>query len=45
MMHFAAKAAPFFQQVVEVVELLSRKVDAPSGTAVTTARGSLPRPG
>ncbi len=38
MMHFAAKAAPFFESV-EIIELHHpRKVDAPSGTAVTTAR-------
>lgn len=38
MMAFAAKAAPFFESV-EVVELHHpRKVDAPSGTAATTAR-------
>lgn len=37
MMHFAAKAAPFFESV-EVIELHHpRKVDAPSGTAQTTA--------
>ncbi len=37
MMHFAAKAAPFFESV-EVIELHHpRKVDAPSGTAATTA--------
>ncbi len=37
LMHFAAKAAPFFESV-EVVELHHpRKVDAPSGTAITTA--------
>ncbi|MGI5951924.1 MAG: 4-hydroxy-tetrahydrodipicolinate reductase [Brooklawnia sp.] len=38
MMHFAAQAAPFFESV-EVVELHHpRKVDAPSGTAATTAQ-------
>ena len=38
MMHFAAKAAPFFESV-EIIELHHpRKVDAPSGTAQTTAR-------
>lgn len=38
MMHFAAKAAPYFESV-EVIELHHpRKVDAPSGTAATTAR-------
>lgn len=38
MMHFAAKAAPFFESV-EVIELHHpRKADAPSGTAATTAR-------
>lgn len=37
MMHFAKKAAPFFESV-EVVELHHpNKADAPSGTAVTTA--------
>lgn len=37
MMHFAEKAAPFFESV-EVIELHHpRKVDAPSGTAATTA--------
>lgn len=37
MMHFAAMAAPFFESV-EVIELHHpRKVDAPSGTAATTA--------
>lgn len=37
LMHFAAKAAPFFESV-EVIELHHpRKVDAPSGTAITTA--------
>ena len=37
MMHFAAKAAPFFESA-EVIELHHpRKVDAPSGTAVATA--------
>jgi len=38
MMHFATKAAPFFESV-EVIELHHpRKVDAPSGTAASTAR-------
>lgn len=38
MMHFAAKAAPFFESA-EVIELHHpRKVDAPSGTAVATAQ-------
>lgn len=38
LMHFAAKAAPFFESV-EVIELHHpRKVDAPSGTAITTAQ-------
>ena len=38
MMHFAEKAAPFFESV-EIVELHhENKVDAPSGTAATTAR-------
>lgn len=38
MMAFAAKAAPFFESA-EIIELHHpRKVDAPSGTAVTTAR-------
>lgn len=38
MMKFAAAAAPFFESV-EVIELHHpRKVDAPSGTAATTAR-------
>lgn len=37
LMHFAAKAAPFFESV-EVVELHHPgKADAPSGTAITTA--------
>lgn len=37
MMHFAAKAAPFFESV-EIIELHHpHKADAPSGTAVTTA--------
>lgn len=38
MMHFAEKAAPFFESV-EIIELHhENKVDAPSGTAATTAR-------
>jgi 4-hydroxy-tetrahydrodipicolinate reductase len=38
MMRFAAQAAPYFESV-EVVELHHpRKLDAPSGTAVTTAK-------
>lgn len=38
LMAFAAKAAPFFESA-EIIELHHpRKVDAPSGTAVTTAR-------
>lgn len=38
MMHFAEFAAPFFESV-EIVELHHpRKVDAPSGTAATTAK-------
>ena len=37
MMHFAKQAAPFFESV-EIIELHhDRKVDAPSGTAKTTA--------
>lgn len=37
LMHFAAKAAPFFDSV-EVIELHHpNKLDAPSGTAITTA--------
>ncbi len=39
MMHFAAVAAPFFE-VAEIIELHhDRKIDAPSGTALATARG------
>ena len=44
MMAFAEKAAPFFDSA-EIVELHHpRKLDAPSGTAASTARRSIPFP-
>lgn len=45
MMQFARLAAPFFEYA-EIIELHhERKVDAPSGTAMATARGMLERRG
>ena len=41
MMHFAKLAAPFFD-AAEIIELHhDQKVDAPSGTSITTARGMM----
>ena len=37
MMEFSAKAAPFFKEIEIVETHHTRKVDAPSGTAITTA--------